>query len=134
MTTIKIHRSNDYINLLRDYRLYIDGQIVGTISNGQTKDFEITQGRHTLISKIDWCSSPEVSFEINDHDSKKFLVGNFKYARLLIPYVTVIFALSFLLAFKSHFYFGLIFLFQGFIYLLYFITLGRKNYLTLKEL
>ena len=134
MTTIKIRRSNDYINLLRDYHLYIDGQIVGTIGNDQTKDFEISQGRHTLIAKIDWCSSPEVFFEITDHGSKIFLISNFKYARLLIPFVTVIIALSFLLAFKSHFYFGLIFIFPGFIYLLYFITLGRKNYLTLKEL
>jgi hypothetical protein len=77
MATIKIQRKNEYINLLREYRLLIDGQKIGTIANGQLKEFELPSGQHTIIAKIDWCSSKEITFDLNDNDLKIFLVGGF---------------------------------------------------------
>jgi hypothetical protein len=39
MATIKIQRTTEYNNRLRDYNIFIDEQKVGTIANGETKDF-----------------------------------------------------------------------------------------------
>lgn len=65
MATIKLQRTSEYINRMRDYHILIDGQKVGTIANGETKEFETTNGQHSLIAKIDWCSSPEINLNID---------------------------------------------------------------------
>ena len=133
MATIKIRRTYDYINAMRDYRLFIDGQIIGTIGVGQVKEFEIPAGQHSVIAKIDWCSSPEFSFEINDNDSKTFLVGGLKNGRWILPLTTGMIALFFILPHTLHTYFNLFLVLPLFLLLLYYLTFRRKNYLTLRE-
>lgn len=134
MATIRIRRTNDYMNLLRDYRLYIDGQKIGTIGNSQSKDFEIPAGQHSVIARIDWCSSQEISFEINENDSKTILVSSLKIGRWLLPLTTGIVALSLLLTGVFHYYITLFLVLPLFLIILYPLTIGRKNYLTLNEL
>jgi hypothetical protein len=134
MATIKIRRTNDYINVMRDYRLFIDNQKIGTISNGQTKDFDIPAGRHSLIAKIDWCSSQELFFEINNNETKIILVGALKHSKWSMPLIGIILTLSILLPLGQYSYYKLILILPAFIYILYTLTLGRKNYLTLKGL
>lgn len=134
MATIRLRRTNDYINLLRDYRLYIDGQKIGTIGNSETKEFEISSGQHSVIAKIDWCSSQEISFEINENDSKTILVSSLKIGRWLLPLTTGIIALSLLLTGVLHYYITLFLVLPAFLVILYPITFGRKNYLTLREI
>lgn len=134
MATIRIRRTNDYMNLMRDYRLYIDGQKIGAIGNGETKDFEVTGGHHTVIAKIDWCSSPDLSFEINENDSKTILVSSLKIGRWLLPLTTGIVALSLLLTGVLHYYITLFLVLPVFLLILYPLTIGRKNYLNLREL
>jgi hypothetical protein len=133
MATLKIHRANDYINALREYRLFVDGQKIGTISNNQTKDFEIPAGRHTLIARIDWCSSPELSFELNDNDSKTLLVGGLKNGNWIFPLIMIMFVLSLLLPNTSFNYYKLIFVLPPLLFILYILTIGRKDFLTLIE-
>jgi len=134
MATIKIRRTNDYINVMRDYRLFIDNQKIGTISNGQTKDFENQAGRHSLIAKIDWCRSQELFFEINNNETKIILVGALKHSKWSMPLIGIILTLSILLPLGQYSYYKLILILPAFIYILYTLTLGRKNYLTLKGL
>jgi hypothetical protein len=117
---------------LRDYRLYLDGKKIGTIGNGETSDFEITNGHHTLIAKIDWCSSQKLSFEINDHETKIFLVGALKNGKLIIPLIGVFIVLSVILPDTSHSCYRLFLVLPPFLLLLYYLTIGRKNFLTLK--
>ena len=133
MATIKIQRTNDYINAVRNYRLFIDGQKIGTLSNGQIIDFEIPSGRHSVVAKIDWCSSPEVTFEINDNDSKIFLVGAIKNWKWIMPLIMVICTLTLLLPHNPYSYYKLFLILPIFLFLLYYLTFGRKKYLTLKE-
>jgi len=133
MAIIKIQRTNDYMNLMRDYRLLIDGQKIGSIGNAQTKEFEIPAGRHSLIAKIDWCSSQELSFEIDKDDSKTLLVSGFIISKWIMPLILGIIAFSFIVTLITHFYFTLFIILPAFLLLLYFLTFGRKNYLSLKE-
>jgi hypothetical protein len=53
MATIKILRTSEYVNRIRDYQIYLDGQKVGTVANGETIRLDTTKGDHTLIAKID---------------------------------------------------------------------------------
>ena len=133
MATIKIQRTNDYINALRKYRLYIDGQKIGTINNDETKDFEIPSGRHSLIAKIDWCSSPEISFEVKDDHTKTILVGGLKNGKWIMPIILIIVVVSLLLPNYSQTNYKLFLVLPPCLFILYFITFGRKNYLTLSE-
>jgi hypothetical protein len=133
MATIKIKRTNDYINYLRDYRLYIDGQKIGTIGNNQIKEFDIPNGQHSLIAKIDWCSCPNFSFEINENDSKILLLGGMRSSRWLVPLIAISIILALILKYVSY-YISIVLILIPLLYILYFLTIGRKNYLTIKEL
>ena len=43
MAIIKLQRPSELLNLLRKYQIYIDGINIGTISNGETKEFSISK-------------------------------------------------------------------------------------------
>jgi len=133
MATIKIKRTNDYVNMLRDYHLFIDGQKIGTIGNDQIKEFDIPIGQHSLIAKIDWCSSPDFSFETNGKDSKILLLGGIRNWRWIMPLSSIFVLLSLLLKNVSY-YISTVLVLIPFLYFLYYLTIGRKNYLTIKEL
>jgi len=132
MATIKIKRTNDYVNALRDYRLFIDGQKIGTIGNNQIKEFDIPIGQHSLSAKIDWCSSPDFSFETNGSDSKIILLGAIRSWRWLMPLISISIVLALLLKDVSYYIAALVLI--PLLYILYYLTIGRKNFLTIEEL
>ena len=134
MATIIINRTSEYNNRLRDYQIFLDGKKIGAIANGQTKEFETTSGRHTIIAKIDWCSSPEISVTLNDFEKKELTVGGFKNGNWIMPIAMGIIVLNFILRLAFHFEYGIILLIPAFILLLYYLTVGQKKYLTLTEL
>ena len=133
MATIKIKRTNDYVNMLRDYHLFIDGQKIGTIGNDQIKEFDIPIGQHSLIAKIDWCSSPDFSFETNGKDSKILLLGGIRNWRWIMPLSSIFVLLSLLLKNVSY-YISTVLVLIPFLYILYYLAIDRKNFLTIKEL
>jgi hypothetical protein len=133
MSKLVIKRSSEYNNRLRNYGIYIDGQKADTIANGETKELIITPGRHTLYFKIDWCGSPEISFDVAVSVTKNVLVGGFRNGSWMVPVAGGIILLSYLLEQLlgiSYFFFLAI---PGFLVIVYYITIGRKKYLTLKE-
>ena len=134
MATIKIQRTSEYINSLRNYRLFIDGQKIGTIANGKTKEFEITAGRHSIVGKIDWCSSPELTVDLNDNDTKTFLIGGFKNGNWIMPITIGVIVLCFVLTYALESHYVLLPIIPTFLLIAYYLTIGRKNYLSLTEL
>ncbi len=133
MPTLQIHRLNEYNNRARDYHLYLDGIKLGAIANGSKQEITIAPGEHTLYAKIDWCSSPEINFTIKENEYKKFSVGGFKYANWLMPAGAAIMALHFILKYVWGFQYLVFLVAPFFLLLLYFLTAGRKKYLTLSE-
>jgi len=103
--TIKLQRTNEFINRLRDYGVYINDQKVDDIANGKTIEFKVPPGNHRICCKIDWCSSPEIDFNIHDNQTRTFSVGSFKNNHFLLSFAAI-----------------------------YFITFARNKYLTLKEI
>lgn len=102
---LKFKRPKQFTDMIRAYRIIIDGKRVGNIRDGEEKELEIPEGRREIFLKIDWCASNALI--INDtKDEKEFLCYNtfagWKMFTLFIP--------------------------------LYYITFGRKRHLTLKEI
>jgi len=141
MAKIRFQRTCEYINSKRDYKIYIDGQLIGTISNGETKEFETTTEQHTITAKIGWCNSPGISINTSDNITTKLKVGggikNVKWFRLFGVVLVVLYFILILIMEFDHTRFLLlapiILLAPISLLYIYYMTLGRKNYLTLNE-
>ena len=133
MASIIINRTSEYLNRLRNCDVYIDGKKVDTISNGETKKFNISAGQHSILTKIDWCSSQTLLVDINDNETKSFKVGGFKNGNWLIPAALVIPILSSIASRLFDFNYLFYLIIPIFLLMVYYMTLGRRQYLTLKE-
>lgn len=119
---------------MRDYNIFIDGQQVGTIANGESKDFPTTAGRHTVTAKIDWCSSQDIAIDVKDNQTKRLKVGGFKNGQWLMSIGLGLIGLHFTLTKFAHFDYTIVLVAPLFLLLAYYSTIGRKKYLTLYEL
>ena len=92
MSSIKISRESGYADRVRDYKVVCNSETIGTISNGETKVFEIPEGQHELYLKIDWCSSNKVNFELNKEDQIKISGGSsLKGMKIFLAVVYILF-------------------------------------------
>ena len=133
MATIILNRTSEYVNRLRNYGVYIDGKKVGTIANGDTKEFNVSPGQQSIVTKIDWCSSQTVTFDISNDEVKNFKVGGFKNAKWLMPTALIVIVLSYIVNLKYGFEYLFYLVVPAFLLLVYYMTVGRKRYLTLTE-
>jgi hypothetical protein len=136
MARIIISRKKEWTNRARKFGVFIDGEKKDTISNGEIKDIEVTPGKHKLIFKVDWCSSPELEFEAKEEKSKTVEVSGFKANKWLLILSYIILGVYFFSVFilqkdmKAIMYF----IIPIFLVYLYYLTLGRKKYLEINEL
>jgi hypothetical protein len=72
MASLTIMRDSGYADRIRKYKVVIDGALAGYISNGETKEFAVSPGRHGLCMKIDWCGSKPLEFTVAEGDSVTF--------------------------------------------------------------
>jgi|ERR1039458_2379285 hypothetical protein len=134
MATLTINRTREYLNRLRDYGVYIDGIKVGTVANGETKTFTVSSGHHLILTKIDWCSSPLLSIDITENEEKIVKVGGFKHGSWLMPTTLIIIILSYFFKLKYDLNYLFYLVIPVFLLLIFYLTLGRKKYLTLIEI
>ena len=127
MATIRIKRTSEYNNRMRDYIIFIDGQQIGTIANGETKDFPSTVGQHIVTAKIDWCSSPDISIDLKENQTKNLKVGGFKYGQILMPIALGLIVLHFILSKFAGFDYTIFLVAPLFCVLFYYLTIGRKK-------
>lgn len=133
MATIRIQRTNEYNNRFRDYKVFIDGTQVGTIANGETKDFSTTAGEHSVTAKVDWCSSPDVTVTLKENEAVRMSVGGFKHGRTLMPLGLVIIVLHFILSELAGFDYLILLAVPIFVLFFYYLSFGRKKFLTLYQ-
>lgn len=105
MAMLKIMRSDEHVNRIRDIRIYLNGNLLYKIGNAETVNLEIDPGRHILQAKIDWCSSNKIAFAIPADGNKLFILSSFAKNKPSWTFST----------------------------LLYFITFGANKYLILEE-
>tara|TARA_B100000508_G_C11380376_1_gene238308 strand:- start:335 stop:637 length:303 start_codon:yes stop_codon:yes gene_type:complete len=70
MTKITIHRPSGFSNRLRKIQLVLDDQVLGSLKNGESQTYSIPSGAHRLKAVIDWCESNEVTFDLQDGETK----------------------------------------------------------------
>ena len=132
---IRIKRSGEFLNTFRDYIIYVDKKQRGKVSSAGTIDIEVPGGSHAIYAEIDWCYSPTIAFDIKKGEVRTFKVSGFKYANRLIPAALFLIVSYYILkiAFNIEAFLLMVAAFPALLVLLYYYTLGRKNYLTLVE-
>ena len=66
MAIVRVTRRNLYPDILRNYRILIDGVYRGNIGRHEITEYEVCNGNHTVCAKIDWCGSNEIDISVND--------------------------------------------------------------------
>ncbi len=89
MAKLKITRTSEWHNRMREIGIYLDWQKLGTIANGETKEFDIPAGNHKLKAKIDWCGSRELILSVSDHETKNVTLSGFKQGYSPLYYMTI---------------------------------------------
>ena len=129
MAKIRIQRTNDFGNFARDYKIFIDGQMVGSIANKEIKEFTTSSGQHTVTARVDWCST-NITVDTNDKRKKTLLVGS-SHDWCWI----VLLCLGLIPSYLTAGYLKIIFmLLPIFLFPVYFLKIGCKRYLTLEEI
>ena len=73
---IRLTRTSAYVNRIRKFAVYIDGEKVGKIANGSTEDYEIEPGDHEVVVKIDWCRSHTIRLWIDNGETVELGCGS----------------------------------------------------------
>jgi hypothetical protein len=133
-----ITRTSEFNNLTREFRIFLNGKEIGTISSGDTEEFDIPEGNHNLCAKIDWCGSENFPITLRNDETKSITISGFKFGGILmiITPFTLIFLILFRDFIKSHFFLKLPALVAAMFVVLtltYYMTIGRKKYLVIKE-
>lgn len=105
MATLKITRSNEYANRVRNIKILLNGAEIGTIKNAETKEFPVTPGNHSLQARVDWGTSNIESFSIGDNEIRQFYIDSFARHNPIGIFATI-----------------------------YYITFGSGKYLRIKEI
>ena len=89
MTTLKITRpQKKWQDKLRAYEIFIDGNRVGAITQGDEVSVPVTPGQHKLQLKIDWCCSPVVEVDLTDGSTFEISCGPNSKPWLALAYTT----------------------------------------------
>lgn len=135
MHKLIIKRNSEWNNKGRNFRLFVDGEEIGKIANGETREFEVRRGQHTFHAKIDWCQSKKIQFYKAEHHNKVIEVSGFKYGNIAVTIclgLLLIYYISKFFLYKS-FDFLLVIVLIGFLYPLYFLTFGKNRYIRASE-
>jgi hypothetical protein len=74
---------------LRAYAIVVDGDAKGSIRGGETTTIEVDPGRHRVRTKIDWCRSADVEFELRERDEAILLCRPNGSVVSVLLYVTI---------------------------------------------
>lgn len=136
MAKLIIKRTSEWNNRMRDVGIYLDGEKIGVIGNGQIKEFEITEGEHQLKTKIDWCGSQTMIFSLIDPETQKVQLSGFKLGKWIMPISLIISLIYFAFGQKLELdpMLFLVLILPAGLYLIYHLTMGRNNYLRLRKI
>ena len=135
MTKIIIERSSEWNNKARAIGIYIDGEKIGTIDDGETIEYDVENGKSEIFAKIDWCSSPKIELNINENETKTLKLTGFRYGSWILPIILGLLATYYLLTLifdikLIHMVWVPVIVL---LYPTYFITFGKNRYLIITE-
>ncbi len=136
MSKLIIRRNSEWNNKGRSFWIYIDGEKVEKIADGQTRLFDLEPGKYEVYAKVDWCSSEKMDIEVLENQNTAIGLSGFKYGNIVLASIfgTVLIYLLISLFLKMDFNFLLIFAVIAFLYPVYYITLGKNKYISIAEI
>lgn len=75
-TKLTVKRTDQSVNKARKIQLYLDGQKVYDMANGESKTFDIPEGSHQIYAKIDWCKTPPLTLNLAAGQEKILELGS----------------------------------------------------------
>lgn len=73
MTEVVLSRDKGWVDRIRQYQVFIDGNRVGKIGPGETCAYPCSPGLHNIQVKIDWAKTKLITFNLTT-ENKKFQV------------------------------------------------------------
>lgn len=131
--TIIINRKSAWNNRARKMGIYLDGQKLDTIGNGETKEFDVPTGEHTLRAKIDWLGSRDVHFFVGVDETKTFVLSDNPGISKLFFVASILLAITLVFRFDGTNNYRLWLGIPALIILIYFLVIKRNEYLLLRE-
>ena len=139
-TKIILSRPNEWLNRARSYRVIIDDHDAGAIKNGSSEEFLLSPGKHQVQCKLAWYSSAVLPVDINQDEIAYLVVSNgmkYYWPSFILLLLGVLLNLSFV---RNQFQkplwvtaLQLVLILPTLLYMFYYMTAGRKNYLRLEE-
>lgn len=145
MNEFTVSRKKEWANRMRSIRLYADDQKVAEISNGETKMIQFPPGKVNLQAKIDWAGSNVLEIDAYGSRNRTIELSSFLHRNKMLRYFMYFgFGLSVLsvaialmspigLISDAVMYILLAFSIAFLSIITYFISIGRKRYLYLRE-
>jgi len=88
---ITITRDSGYADRLRAYKIILDGENVGSISNGEKVDLNVPAGEHELYLKIDWARSNKLNFRFDDKQIDFIVSSPMRGGRVVMAFIYTFF-------------------------------------------
>jgi hypothetical protein len=73
---ITIRRASDFADLMREYKVRMDGDVVASVRSGQSVTVPVVPGAHSISLQIDWCGSEEIAIEAQPGEQLTFECGS----------------------------------------------------------
>tara|TARA_R100000655_G_scaffold38382_1_gene73396 strand:- start:26 stop:436 length:411 start_codon:yes stop_codon:yes gene_type:complete len=135
MSKLIIDRRSEFANRGRKIGLYLNKEKIGTIKNGETREFEIEPGQYKLHARIDWCGSQKEDISLKEDETKAVELTGFSKNRwvlqILILIQFILIGLTYLI--DINLYLMIFYSVGVMLYMSYPITFGRNHYLKLIE-
>ncbi|MCW3088115.1 MAG: hypothetical protein JWQ78_1501 [Sediminibacterium sp.] len=139
-TKIIVNRKSAWLNRIQKIRVLIDGAESGTVANGNSEQFIVEPGTHTVECKIKWYSSPVLTVALQEGETKYLKVGSglpYYFPLYLLVLLSLLLRVGLQLAHipaPDYLTWIQVAMFMPFIlYILYYFTIGKKQYLVLEE-
>jgi hypothetical protein len=137
---IILTRKGEWLNRARTYKVMIDEQKVGIIKNDGTEEYVVDPGKHTMRCTIDWCSSPVLQVELAPDEIAYLKVkSGLKYYWPLFILLIAGLVMNFVFVGNPvnrpdwSVYLRMVLLLPALLYIIYFLTAGRKRYLLVEK-
>lgn len=138
MAKISIIRPYEWSNQQKNTQIYIDGERVGNVGIGQTAQFDVTPGKHTVVLKQKWLSggSKPLEVDLSQNEEITIKMRTYKYNWLvlliLFPFITSTYlTLTNTNSFMMKLVGGLLVL--GLIYLIIYLLFLRTGFIKIDE-
>ena len=137
---IIINRKSQWMNRMRDFKVFVDDQEAGKVKNGNSEEIVVEEGVHVVYLKFRFYRSASLTITLNKSETK-FLLAQSGMKYFWTYYILFILALLLkpliknletdISAWLPYLQIGL--MVPLLLYVLYYLTLGRKKYLLLEE-